>query len=191
MDKINAAIKRIQTANELNNGKLFMGHSGGKDSCVIYDLCMKALPDLYVVHNIKPMLGTSGTAVGALTEMHPETLEFIYTDVCKKHHVHFFHSSGMKDFLNEHRFTCQVDGSRVSEYTRAGKSSEFIKDGKNVSRKDMTEYVQNGIFGLNMCYAIYDWSDADVFDYIMQNQLTISDEYIKNGELDAYKKGQS
>jgi len=177
-NKVKVALDRIAKAAKLNNNQIFMGHSGGKDSTVIYDLTKKVLgKDFRVVHNIKPMLGTSGNKVGALTEMHSETLQFLYTKVCPTHPVLFLHSSEMERLLKIYDTKCQIDGSRLCEYTREGKSSEFIKNGKSVSRSEMTEYIENGIFGLNMCYPIFDWSDYEVFEYIDKNNLIISEEY--------------
>lgn len=185
--KVANAIGRIKTAAELNMGAVFMGHSGGKDSCVIFDLVMKTLGDIYVVHNIKPLLGTSGTEEGALTEMNPDTLNFLYSSVCKNHPVMFFHSSEMPDMLANMNFTCQIDGSRQSESTRLGKSSEFIRNGVSVSRSELTaDYNMNGMFGINFSYPIFDWSDDDVFEYINANGIAISQEYFKNGEVNEY-----
>lgn len=187
-DKIKVAKERIIKAFEQNHGMVSVSHSGGKDSCVIFDLVKNALghDNFTVVHNVKPMLGTSGNAIGALTEMHPETLEFLYSKVASVHPVIFFHSSEMKSFIMTTGVKCTIDGSRLCEYTRESKSSEFIKDGKSVSRSEMTEYIENGMFGLNMCFPIFDWSDEDVFDYVIENDLKISKEYVKNGELAAY-----
>ena len=169
------------------NGRVITGHSGGKDSVVIHDLVRRAGRVPYaVIHNVKPLLGTSNDPVAALTEMHPETLDFLYTNVCKDYQVQFMHSSKMQAYVATHGINCQIDGSRHSEHTRQGKSSQIIVNGKSVSREYMTDYIKNGIFGLNLSYPIFDWSDDDVFEYITTNKLAISDEYIKNGELAAY-----
>jgi len=182
------ALERIRKAFD-NNGRVISGHSGGKDSVVINDLITKAGCDsrrYAIVHNVKPLLGTSGDPVAALTEMHPATLEFLYTNVCLEQTLTFLHASKMKNWVTNNHITCQIDGSRLCEYTRSGKSSEFIVNGKSVSRSEMTEYIENGIFGLNMSYPIFDWSDTDVFDYIALNDLKISNEYYLNGEYDAW-----
>jgi len=189
-NKVKVAKERIIKAFKDNNNLVFVSHSGGKDSCVVYDLVKTALGDgeFPVIHNVKPLLGTSGTEIGALTEMHPETLEFLYSKVASVHPVYFFHASEMKDFIDVTCARASIDGSRLCEYTRKGKSSEFIKNGKNVSRSEMTDYIENGLFGLNQCFPIFDWSDDDVFDYIEHFALDISEEYTKNGELLAYHK---
>lgn len=185
---IDTAIERIRKAAALAQGKIFVGHSGGKDSCVVHDLCLKTLGEgnVVVVHNPKPMLGTSGNAWGALSEMYPETLNFLYTNVFKQHHVHVFPSFLMKPFILKNDIRCQVDGARASEHSREGKSTDFIRDGVNVSREFLVEYVEEGMFGLAISYPIFDWTDNDVFDYIALNKLGLSDEYINNGELMAW-----
>jgi len=183
------AIDRIKAAFWVNDGDVISGHSGGKDSVVIDDLIRRSnYEPAYIVHNVKPLLGTSGDPVAALTEMHPLTLEFLYTDVCMKRTITFMHSSRMSDWLLCVNVKCQIDGSRLCEFSRSGKSSQFIMNGVSTSRSEMTEYVKNGIFGLNMSYPIYDWSDDDVFEYIHENGLNISKEYDVNGEYDDWKR---
>jgi hypothetical protein len=163
-----------------------MGHSGGKDSTVLLHLTKQVCTNIRIVHNVKPMLGHSGDAVGALTEQHPATLEFLYTTVCVDNAVAFMHSSKMDSYVYSHALECQLDGSRACESDRAGKSSQFIKDGVQVSRIEMTEFEEHGIFGLSICYPLFDWTDDDIFDYIMINSLPISQEYFMNGEIAAY-----
>lgn len=187
-DKVISALMHIQHAVGQNR-RVITGHSGGKDSVVIHDLVSKAVnaQEIYgTVHNCKPLLGTSGDPVAALTEVHLSTLKFLYTNVCQDWTVTFLYAKDMPAWLHENEIECQIDGSRVSEHDRAGKSSMFIVDGKPVSRLDMVPYVLNGIFGLNMCYPIWDWFDYDVFRYIDENNLEISKEYIENGEWEQY-----
>jgi 3'-phosphoadenosine 5'-phosphosulfate sulfotransferase (PAPS reductase)/FAD synthetase len=168
---------------------MFLGHSGGKDSTVILHLTKFVVPKFKIVHNVKPMLGTSGDPVGALTEQWPQTLEFMYTDVCKNNSVTFMHSTAMEQWVSENNLLCQIDGARKSEATRAGKSANIIRDGVSVSRSEMKELETNGIFGLAICYPILDWTDVDVFDYLTENKIAISKEYYVNGELESYLNG--
>ncbi len=189
MNKTAVALERITKAAHLvgTNG-IFAGHSGGKDSCVIHHLAKRVLGhNLVTVHNVKPMLGTSGDPVAALTEMHPETLEFLYSNVCKNGQVLFMHSSNMPDWVERNSMRMQIDGARIAEANRPGKSSDIIRNGVNVNRSLMTEIEPVGIFGLTICYPILDWSDEDVFDYLHENNLPFSDEYMKNGEYDSWK----
>ena len=180
------AISRINEVFK-KNPIVITGHSGGKDSVVINDLVNKSGNRKYAtVHNTKPLLGTSGDPVLALTEQHPLTLEFLYVNVSPNEIITYMKSTLMPQWLEDHGVTCQIDGSRVSEYLRPGKSSEFIHHGVKVSREFLPAYIENGIFNINMSYPIYDWTDDEVFEYIIANNLDLSKEYTVNGELAAY-----
>lgn len=185
---IENALSRIAQAYQKFGSSMFIGHSGGKDSCVILHLTQQIYPNITIVHNVKPILGTSGDPVAALTEQHPKTLEFLYTHVCRHNQVRFMHSSMMPDFVKARTLKCQVDGARRSEWSRPGKSSNIIVNGENVNRKDMPEFVENGIFNIALVYPIVDWEDKDVFDYLITNDIPFSDEYRENGELEAHLK---
>ena len=186
-DKIDQALNRIEYRySKYGSIGLFTGHSGGKDSTVLLNLAQQINPDIIIVHNVKPMLGPGINEHDHLTEMHPETLEFLYSKVCKENTLHFLHSSNMKRFVSMYGLKCQLDGARASEWNRAGKSSEIIINGEKVNRKDMPEFAEHGMFGLSFCFPIYDWSDDDIFDYISLKNLSISAEYLKNGELDTW-----
>jgi len=187
MNKVKEALDRIERVVGPFCDEVFVGHSGGKDSCVINHLATQVLGQVPLVHNVKPMLGTSGDPVAALTEMHPETLEFLYSEVCKNHRVTFMHSVFMPSWITMNRMTLQIDGARQAEASRPGKSSDFIRDGVNVNRSLMSYYEPKGIFGLGICYPIFDWSDDDVFDYLYHYKIPFSKEYLKNGEYDSWK----
>jgi 3'-phosphoadenosine 5'-phosphosulfate sulfotransferase (PAPS reductase)/FAD synthetase len=189
MDKIklhNALVRVSQACERYGNG-VFLGHSGGKDSCVIHSLLKRYKGDTIIVHNTKPMLDeVKDDPIAKLTAMHPETLEFFYRTVARKHHVSMMPAIMMENFVKVNNLTCQIDGARISEAERPGKSSNFIRDGQNVNRKELTPFVENGMFGLTVCYPIYDWTDDDVFDYLIDTEIEVSNEYIENGEIMAY-----
>lgn len=180
-NKTAAAIKRIQHVVECYGNTGFLGHSGGKDSVVIHHLAQQVAM-LRVVHNVKPLLGTSGDPVAELTEMHPETLEFLYSTVCANHTVEFLHSSKMASWIYTNKVKYQIDGARIAEANRPGKSSNFIRNGKDTNRSELQWLELSGMFDLAILYPIFDWSDQDVWDYIITNKLSFSEEYLKNGE---------
>lgn len=186
--KIENALARIQNAYKIHGNSIFLGHSGGKDSCVINHLTSQVIEKYKIVHNVKPMLGTSGDPVGALTEMYPSTLNFLYTVVSVAQPIEFLHSSKMPDYIKRNNLTCQIDGARIEEHDRPGKSSNIIRGGESVNRKEMTEYEPNGIFGLAICYPILDWSSQDIFDYLTMHNLPFSQEYIESGEYEQFKR---
>lgn len=172
-----------ETINVFGPDATFVGHSGGKDSVVIHSLTKLAGLNLQVIHNVKPMLHTSGDEVAALTEMWPQTLEFLYTNVCAESRVTFMKSTEMELYLKEKKLTCQIDGARIVESDRAGKSANFMRKGELLSRSEIQVFEPDGMFGLSVLYPIYDWTDDDVFDYILDNGLKLSPEYGINGEL--------
>lgn len=187
-DKVASAVAAIKVAKDRFGSGLFLGHSGGKDSAVILHLTTQVIKahEITIVHNVKPMIDAAEDEVAALTAMHPPTLEYLYTQVCTKHEVQFMHSNKMKNWLLKNMLRCQVDGARRSEWDRPGKSSEIIVDGEKVSRKEMPQFVEKGIFDLSIVYPIYNWTDTDVFDYLYENQIPFSKEYQQNGEWDKY-----
>lgn len=185
--KVHSALVRIKEAIDLYGTMTFLGHSGGKDSCVIHHLTKQFYPNITLVHNVKPMLkDVRDDPIAKLTAMHPSTLEFLYSEVASKHKIHFMPAAMMDTFVKSNDFKCQIDGARISEANRPGKSSNFIQNGQNVNRKELKPFVENGMFGLHVCYPIYDWTDDDVFDYIVDSQLHLSDEYLDNGEIMDY-----
>lgn len=181
--KIDEALARIKTVYARFGSGMFSGHSGGKDSVVLLHLAQQVSKDITIVHNVKPLLGTSGDPLAALSEVWPETLAFMYSTVCKENEVQFMHSSKMKGWIARNQMKCQLDGARACEWDRQGKSSDLIVNGINVSRKNMPAFVEEGIFGLSIAYPIFDWSDAEVFAYIEDNNLALSEEYTISGEL--------
>jgi 3'-phosphoadenosine 5'-phosphosulfate sulfotransferase (PAPS reductase)/FAD synthetase len=186
-EKIQLAKERIDISFSLFGDKLFMGHSGGKDSCTILHLMKQVVPDDFIiVHNVKPMFGSTGDPVLSLTEMHPGTLYHLYENVAKDNVVHFMHSSKMEKFISDNDLQCQVDGARISEANREGKSANFIMGGKSYNRKELKAMIADGLFGIHFCYPIFDWTDRDVFDYLTSNDIPFSQEYFENGEIDRY-----
>jgi 3'-phosphoadenosine 5'-phosphosulfate sulfotransferase (PAPS reductase)/FAD synthetase len=183
-DKTKTAIEHIQLIiNSLGNTG-FLGHSGGKDSIVIHHLVQQVLgtDSIKIVHNVKPFLGVSGDPIAELTEMHMETLEFLYSSVCANHTVNFLHAKHMENWVLANKATYQIDGARIAEASRPGKSSNIIRNGNEINRSEMNWFEPRGIFNLLIVYPIFDWSDQDVWDYIITNNLTFSKEYLKNGE---------
>lgn len=188
MDKVKLALDRLEKVKSMFPEKtVFAGHSGGKDSAVILDLTKRVFgDDIVIVHNVKPMLGTSNDAVARLTEMHPATLDYLYSYVCKRHPVIFMHSSVMENFVKHTGLKCQIDGARRSEAGREGKSANIIRNGVSINRAYMDEFEPVGLFGISFSYPILDWTDDDVFDYLIDNKITFSNEYYVNGELGDY-----
>ncbi len=142
--------------------KPYVGTSGGKDSVVVEWLANNLFKiRLPVVHTPK-----------AVT--HPLTLNFLY-EKAQQVPIMFCPSSEHK-YLG---YDTQIDGTRIAEYNRTdGRSTDFVRDGKNVSRAEMTVWCPNGLFGLNFIFPIFDWSDEDVWACIFKNDIPFSKEYL-------------
>lgn len=165
--KVEASLLRIgQAVSQFYNG-LYVGHSGGKDSVVITHLTRLVCPSVRIVHNPKP-------------DIHPDTKTFIQ-EMAKIFLIDFVDPNEMQAFLKYHHLTAQVDGTREAEFDRLEKSTTYISNGVDVSRKGMGAFTENGIFGLTLIYPIFDWTDAEVFDYIRCNNLPLSKEYNSEG----------
>lgn len=175
--KTRIALKRIK--NHVDYG-CHVGHSGGKDSNVVWHLAKSLFPDIMVIHNTKPLYFDKPSGK---TDVHTMTLQYLYEYVIPNSHtVLFVESKKMEQVVYDLGLECQIDGSRADEYTRSGKSSTFVVDGVNVERSNMTEYVEEGLFLMSFCYPIFDWTSNDVFNYHLVNNIPLSREYLSDEE---------
>lgn len=174
--KIEVAIGKImQRIGDLEDPyKFFIGHSGGKDSTTVYNLTKVAMrrmgrnpedPDRFpiVIHNPK-------------NDTHADTVDFLY-ELTKSQVVMFVPSKLMDHCVRGMGLVLEIDGTRKAEFTRTDKSSNYISNGVEYSRENMPDFVENGIFGLDLLYPIYDWSDDEVFAFHDLWKLKLSKEY--------------
>ncbi len=158
--------------------KMFLGFSGGKDSMTILDLSVQTSFNGLIIHNPKK-------------DTHPETIKFIY-EVSHIVPIISIPFEQMDDYIQAKDLKVQIDGSRISEFSRTDKADDFEKDGLQYSRTQLTEVVENGLFGITRIYPILNWQDADVFKYLLNNSILgdktskMSKEYIENFELINY-----
>jgi 3'-phosphoadenosine 5'-phosphosulfate sulfotransferase (PAPS reductase)/FAD synthetase len=163
-NKIKESLRRIRSNVATYGESIFLGHSGGKDSCVIMHLAKQVAPNMLVVHNPKP---SSSIA----------TIQFLY-QMAVGRQITFVPIMDMERFTLRHRLTMQIDGSRMAEaYRTDGRSNNIIENGKEISRDIMKVTAWRGLFGLTFLYPIFDWTDRDVWDYIKMMQIKVSDEY--------------
>jgi 3'-phosphoadenosine 5'-phosphosulfate sulfotransferase (PAPS reductase)/FAD synthetase len=161
--KVESAIALIKKYAKIYPQDIFLGHSGGKDSCVIQHLALTALnTQLPILHNPKG-------------DTHPDTIAFLYK-ISKTTQVINVPSGLMQSVIGKSKM-CQIDGTRRDEHSRDDRSTDLIIAGKNISRKDMPSVVENGIFGMTIIYPIYDWTDKEVWTYIKENDISVSAEY--------------
>lgn len=168
--KVDTALERIQELyRSVPDNEIYVGHSGGKDSCAVYNLTKLLIPNVTVIHNTK-----------AIT--HPLTVNFLY-ELAQKQKIHFVPVGEMEQFLKSNGLTHQIDGTKACEHDRAERDTTVRIDGVDVSRINMGHKASGGVFDLNLLFPIYDWADEDVFDFLKVCGYPISQEY---GELATY-----
>jgi len=142
---------------------LYVGTSGGKDSVVVHHLAKLSV----LGRSIQQVLHTAKPGI-----THPETLKFLYS----RNYPILFVPKGCP---MPRGLKTQIDGTRALEYSRTdGRSTDLVVGGKTMSRQDMPMFVDDGLFGMNFIFPIYDWTDAQVWAYIMINGIEYSDEYL-------------
>lgn len=162
MINVSNELKLLEDCYQQFGDKMYVATSGGKDSTVILSLALQINPDIMLIHNPK-------------SETHPLTIKFLY-ELSQKKLIHYVPGRMMEEFVKSHGLLCQIDGTRISEFTRTDKSNDVIINGQNVSRKDMKS-IEQGIWGLTCVYPIYQWLDEDVFQYCHEMHLDLSEEY--------------
>lgn len=147
----------------------YVGHSGGKDSVVVQFLADKILagatrvPMIPTLHTTKPP--------GEPNEVHELTRLFLYSQDREITYLPL-------RLLGQYPHKQQIDGTRRSEFDRSnGRAVDVVIDGKEVSRKDMPQVIQNGLFGKSFLYPIVDWTDCEVWATIFANNIPYSPEY--------------
>ena len=179
-EKIQQAKDRLT---QINGGKIFVGHSGGKDSSVVAHLA-ESIGNVDVIHNTKKILDKNDPGP---TDIDIRTLEFLYSYVIPRYkNVSLVSTETMKEYIINNGYKIQIDGSRIQEANRGAKSNTFEHDGKDMSRTKMQAYNKNGLFNLDFVYPIFDWTYQDVFDYHRLNDIPLSTEYLDDEEYNAY-----
>ena len=164
--KIEYVLATLNNAYMTCSDRLYVGHSGGKDSCVVLHLMKQIDPEVKVVHTPKLQ-----------DKMLPETLEYFYYSMCQANVVYIVPFEHMDNFIIRNNLMMQIDGSRRDECDRTDRSDDFVKGGENVNRKDLPQFVEEGLFGVPQLYPIYDWTDDEVWRYIKENNIQVSKEY--------------
>lgn len=166
--KVETALDRIRKLYDtIPTSEIYVGHSGGKDSCAVYHLTRMVFPNITVIHNTKPIT-------------HPLTVKFLY-ELAQKQLIHFVPVDGMEAFLKKNGLTHQIDGTKACEHDRAERDTTVRINGEDVSREGMTESATGGVFDLNLLFPIYDWTDDEVFEFLRECAYPISEEYNQSG----------
>ncbi len=194
----NQAIERIRKFAKIAKAMQFdvcVGFSGGKDSQVVYDLCVRAGIEFkaYFNHSFESRV----------------TLKFIrdnYSDVIKRrdHKFGFMENiwrnhGGLlptvqiayccKDYKHNPKYVdkCSITGvrraesaSRKNRTTIEIKNKTTLKQNKALIDDYFEEHCQSiGSASVITLKPIIDWTDEDVWDYIKRHNLPINPEYKK------------
>lgn len=153
--------------------KLILGFSGGKDSCVVYDLVMdidNSIPCYYANTTIDP----KGT-LPYIRDNYPN-VEILNP---KESFYQLVRRKGLPTRLT--RFCCE----RLKEYVGVGKNMfEGVRSEESRQRQGR-DYIQcdnrKSYGGGKHIYPVYDWSEQDIWDYIKIKEIKTNPNYIQNG----------
>lgn len=147
---------------------VYVATSGGKDSVVVHHLARKVFGDqVTLIHTPK---------VTGFNKVHPATVAFLY-EQSAKYGLNIVPFEQMQKYLDDHKLYQQVDGTRRSEFDRTDRSADVVVNGELISRADMPVHTVGGLFGNESIFPIVDWSDDDVWQYIGQEGIEVTEEY--------------
>lgn len=141
-EKIQTARDRIRKfINETGVNKTYVAFSGGKDSKAVLRLTRSVFPNCLVIHN-----GHKGEDAGK-----EEGVLFIKEP--KAVYV--------PNFLETVSLQAQIDGTRRDE------DKTVIFEGNEIHRSKMPTWrTENGVWGLRICFPLWDWTEDEVFQYL-------------------------
>jgi 3'-phosphoadenosine 5'-phosphosulfate sulfotransferase (PAPS reductase)/FAD synthetase len=126
---------------DLGLNRVCIGFSGGKDSRCILDMARDLYPHIITIHN-----GHTGEDPGdedGVLCIHPPKAE----------NAPAFHK--LVDIKG------QIDGTRRDE------DDYVMIDGVDIHRSKMTgPFASGGIWGLEVCFPIWDWTEEEVYFYL-------------------------
>jgi len=174
-----------------------VGFSGGKDSQVIYDLCLRAGIDFkaYFNHSFE-----SSITIKFIKECYPDVIKrrdhkFGFISNIWENHGGMLPTVHMAfccdDYKHNRKYVdkCSIVGVRKAEsFKRKGrttfeaKNKTTLKKNKELFNDYFEENCQSvGVSSVIQLKPIIDWSDQEVWDYILKYNLPINPEY-KNGK---------
>lgn len=190
------AIERIQKFSKIADKMGFevcLGFSGGKDSQVVYDLCLRSGIKFkaYFNHSFE-----SNTTLKFIRENYPDVIKrryykFGFIENIWKNHGGLLPTVQMayccKDYKHNPKYVdkCSIVGVRKSESIKRRKRTAFEIKNKTLLKKNkalideyFTENCQStGTSAIIQLKPIIDWPDEEVWDYIKRYNIPINPEY--------------
>lgn len=190
------AIERIQKFSKIADKMGFevcLGFSGGKDSQVVYDLCLRSGIDFkaYFNHSFE-----SNTTLKFIRENYPNVIKrrdykFGFIENIWKNHGGLLPTVQIAYCCNNYKHSskyvdkCSIVGVRKAEsFKRRSrtifetKNKTVLKQNKSLIDSYFTENCQSvGTPSIIQLMPIIDWNDDDVWDYIKEHNLPINPEY--------------
>ena len=178
------------------NFEICLGFSGGKDSQVVYDLCLRAGIEFkaYFNHSFENNL-----TLKFIKEHYPDVIKrrdhkFGFIENIWKNHGGLLPTVQIayccEDYKHNPKYVdeCSVVGVRKSESAKRKERSAFEAKNKTTLKKNkklVDNYFEEncqsvGTASIIQLKPIIDWSDEDVWSYIRKYSLPINPEY-KNG----------
>lgn len=193
------AIQRIQKFSKISKSMGFdicVGFSGGKDSQVVYDLCLRSGVEFkaYFNHSFE-----SNTTLKFIRENYPDVIrrreyKFGFIENIWKNHngclpsVKFSYCCREYKHNSKYVSKCSIVGVRKSESHKRKSRTAFEAKNKTILNKN--KELVDGYFKENcqsiggasviLLRPIIDWKDSDVWDYINRHNLPVNPEYKKN-----------
>lgn len=177
--------------------EIAVGFSGGKDSQVVYDLCMRSGVDFkaYFNHSFE-----SNITLRFIREYYPNVIKrrdskFGFIENIWRNHGGLLPTVEMayccKDYKHNPLYVdeCSIVGVRKAESQKRKERTAFEAKNKttlNKNKKLVNEYFEEncqsvGAASVIQLKPIIDWSDSDVWGYIQRYNLPVNPEY-RNGK---------
>ena len=173
--------------------EIAVGFSGGKDSCVIYDLCKRSGIDFKAYYNVA---FESLITKRFIRDNYPDIIwrrdyKYGFIENIWKNHGGLLPTVYMAYCCDNYKHNskyvdkCSIVGVRKSESARRKERTVFEAKNKTVMKNNKAliddyfeEYCQStGNASVIQLKPIIDWTDNDVWDYIHKHNLSINPEY--------------
>lgn len=192
----NQAIDRIRKFSKIADTMGFeicLGFSGGKDSQVVYDLCLRAGIKFkaYFNHSFE-----SSTTLNFIRENYPDVIKrrdykFGFIENIWRNHGGLLPTVQIAYCCEDYKHNpdyvdnCSIVGVRKAESVKRKKRTAFEFKNKTTSKKHKSlvdsyfeENCQSvGSASVIQLKPIIDWSDDDVWGYIQSHKLPVNPEY--------------